>query len=180
MITFRVYGIPQTKGSAKAFMRPGMRFPVVTNDNTKNKGWATTIRAVAQSCRQKAGLSTLLDGPVCLSLHFILPRPKSLVRKLDAPMIKRPDLDKMTRSIKDALEGVFYKNDSQVNEAHLYKAYGDEPGVVVQLKKGGERNGESEWSGEGEFQESRESERCNGAQEDADRRGCATPGAVSS
>jgi len=39
-ITFRVYGIPQTKGSTKVFMRPGMRYPIITNDNTKNKSWA--------------------------------------------------------------------------------------------------------------------------------------------
>ena len=130
-ISFRVYGIPQTKGSAKAYMRKGMKYPVVTNDNVKNKWWAESVRAVAQLTRAAMRMSLEDKAPVSLRLLFVMPKPKRL--KAGSPMVKRPDLDKMTRSVKDSLEGVFYKNDSQVNNAMLSKVYGDEPGVIVEV-----------------------------------------------
>ena len=130
-ISFRVYGIPQTKGSAKAYMRKGMKYPVVTNDNVKNKWWAESVRAVAQLTRAAMRMSLEDKASVSLRLLFVMPKPKRL--KAGSPMVKRPDLDKMTRSVKDSLEGVFYKNDSQVNNAMLSKVYGDEPGVIVEV-----------------------------------------------
>lgn len=135
-VVFQVYGIPQTKGSTRAFIRQKgeKAYPVITNDNPKNKPWASTVAAAAQATRQNSGLTELITGPVTLDLVFVLPKPKSYPKTRELPMTKKPDLDKMTRSIKDALQGVFYKNDSQVNECHLYKQYGDEPGVKIELR----------------------------------------------
>lgn len=132
-VQFRVYGIPQTKGSTKAFMRPGMRFPIVTNDNTKNKGWAATVTAVAQQTQSLSG-ERPLSGAVYLSLQFHMPKPKSLPKRV-VHCIKRPDLDKMIRSVKDALKGVFYLDDAQVVKLDAEKVYSDQPGVVVTLEE---------------------------------------------
>lgn len=125
MPVFRVYGIPQTKGSTKAFMRPGMRFPIITNDNEKNKGWAQTVSGEAQKHRP----SKPYAGAVSLSLHFFMKKPKSYKQNADAT--KRPDLDKLVRSVKDALTGVFYLDDSQVVRLIAAKNYGDQPGVEI-------------------------------------------------
>lgn len=46
---------------------------------------------------------------------------------------RKPDLDKLTRSIKDALTGVIYNDDSQIVGLHCFKEYGDEPGVDIEL-----------------------------------------------
>lgn len=127
-IRFRVYGIPQTKGSAKSFMRPGMRFPVVTNDNVKNKSWAQSVALVAQQHRIPG---CPFEGPIGLTLDFVVPAPKSLPKTRPSFAIKRPDLDKMVRSIKDALKGVFYRDDSQVISLNTIKTYGLEPGVLI-------------------------------------------------
>lgn len=131
-ISFRVYGIPQTKGSAKAFYRPGMRFPVVMNDNPRNKPWSQTVSAVAQQHRPSSGL---WPGPVRVILLFYLPIPKSLPKRRPFFMVKRPDIDKCTRSILDAIKGVIYRDDSQVVGLEVAKLYGLEPGVVVQVEQ---------------------------------------------
>jgi len=134
VIQFRVFGVPQTKGSTKAFMRPGARFPVVTNDNTKNKGWAATVSGAAQlAVRTGDGP---IRGPVLLWLTFSLKKPKSYPKRRDLPAIKKPDLDKLVRSIKDALKGVLYLDDSQVVYLQATKSYDDAPGVLVQLVEG--------------------------------------------
>ena len=52
-ITFRVYGIPKTKGSAKGFAipnknKPGHHRVIITNDNPNNKAWAAVVSGEAQ------------------------------------------------------------------------------------------------------------------------------------
>lgn len=134
MISFTVLGIPQTKGSTKAFMRPGMRYPVITNDNTKNKAWADGVKLVAQ---QHAPAGGPWKGPVSLTLVFSLVRPTSLSRKV-LHHVKKPDLDKLTRSIKDSLKGVIYYDDSQVMVLDCRKYYEDTmspPGVQVSVEQ---------------------------------------------
>jgi Holliday junction resolvase RusA-like endonuclease len=129
MIHFRVNGIPQTKGSAKAFMRPGMKFPVVTNDNAKCKPWqAGVTQAAAEAMRGEPW-----RGPVKLTLNFYLPRPKGHFGsgknadklKPSAPdfHITKPDADKLVRAVKDGLKGVVYGDDSQVQQFVAAKWY---------------------------------------------------------
>lgn len=133
-IVFRVHGIPQTKGSTKAFMRPGMRFPVITNDNTKNAGWAATVSGEAQRARVASGLSAPVGGAVWLMLHFHVLKPKSLPKRI-MHATKKPDLDKMIRSVKDALKGVLYLDDAQVVDLFAQKRYSDSPGVEVTFRE---------------------------------------------
>lgn len=126
-INFRVFGIPQTKGSTKAFMRPGMRFPVITNDNTKNKSWAAIVSGEAQRYRPTA----LLEGPLRLDLWFHLKKPQSLPKRRPSWPTKKPDLSKVTRSVEDALTGIIWKDDAQVVISSQTKCYSDSPGVDI-------------------------------------------------
>jgi Holliday junction resolvase RusA-like endonuclease len=128
-ITFRVFGIPQTKGSTKTFMRPGMRFPVITNDNTKNKSWAATVSGEAMRVRPAA----LFLGPVRLHLIFHLPKPKSLPKRRVSWPTKKPDLSKTTRSVEDALTGIIWRDDAQVVQSSQEKIYSDAPGVEIMV-----------------------------------------------
>lgn len=133
-IEFRVYGIPQTKGSAKGFVLQGKngRKPrvIITNDNPRNKGWAQTVSAMAQQHRVDG---CPFEGPIVLELVFLMPIPKSLPKRVPAFMTKRPDLDKMARSVKDSLSGVLYKDDNQVVHVDARKIYCESPGVMVRL-----------------------------------------------
>ena len=133
-IDFQVFGVPIPKGSMKSFMRPGMRFPIVTHDNLKSRPWADGIRLQAQ---QHAPAGGPWDGAVELHATFYLPRPKSLPKRIMYPT-KKPDLDKLVRNLKDALKGVIYLDDAQVIHTVSAKHYATAeapPSVVVSLRR---------------------------------------------
>ena len=117
-------------------MLKGARFPVVTNDNPKNKRWASVVAAAARDAM--AGRA-MLDGPVFVRLWFQLARPQAHIGRHGvkpgaphAPAV-RPDWDKLARSVSDALEGVVYGNDAQVVQAVVTKEYAERPGVQVEV-----------------------------------------------
>jgi crossover junction endodeoxyribonuclease RusA len=122
-LTFRVWGVAQPKGSAKGFIPKGWTRPVITSDNSKNKGWQQLVAEAAGRARDEAG-AALLEGPVRLLVAFYLPRPKSLPRKV-AHHTKKPDLDKLLRSVKDGLKAVAWHDDSQVVDVKAIKRYAD-------------------------------------------------------
>lgn len=75
----------------------------------------------------------VLTGPVRVDLEFIRPRPVSTPKRSTPPAIKKPDLDKLTRAILDALTGIAYADDAQVTELHSIKRLaelGEAPGFT--------------------------------------------------
>jgi hypothetical protein len=99
-LTFTVFGVAQPQGSAKAFMRKGMRFPVVTSDNPQLKGWRQLVAAAASVALNATGAGMFLEGPVRVCAAFYLPRPKSLGLK-DRAHMTRPDVDKLARATRE-------------------------------------------------------------------------------
>lgn len=81
-----------------------------------------------------------LDGPVGLSVSFLMPRPTSKIWKRK-PMPrewypKRPDWDNLAKSLCDSLNGLAYFDDNQIVEAIIRKqiAEGSEqPGALVHI-----------------------------------------------
>lgn len=123
-IAFEVFGIAEPKGSARAFMPKGARFPVVTSDNPNLKGWERTIRGELQRVMKQtdgATLAAIFSAPVAVGLRFHLPRPKSK-KKAKYPVTK-PDVDKLARCAKDALTKVVWTDDAQVVELRARKRY---------------------------------------------------------
>lgn len=127
-VSFFVPGIAQTKGSAKAFMRPGAKFPTVQNDNPKTKGWQAVI---AWFAAQAMTPRMPIVGAVSVSLIFVMTAPKSKARLRPHT---RPDIDKLVRSALDGLTGVCFVDDGQVVDLRASKQYGAAPGVHVQLE----------------------------------------------
>lgn len=126
-LAFTVLGIAQPQGSARAFTytrRPekgggiGAR---VDSDNPKLKDWRRHVALAATNV-----MASLRRGPsvnaVAVTAAFYLPRPKYLGSKV-APMVTRPDLDKLARGICDALTGIVYRDDSQVVSLTVTKHY---------------------------------------------------------
>lgn len=139
---FFVAGIPVPKGSAKAFLRPGAKIPTVMQDNAeKQKPWSSSIGYAAQ----QAGVTMAPKGqPVKIDLIFYFPRPKghygtgknaeTLKASAPANHVTKPDLDKLVRCVLDALTGIAWNDDAQVQGVFATKWYGDAPGVEVEIE----------------------------------------------
>ena len=125
--SFAVKGIPEPKGSSRAFVRNGRA--IVTSANPAVKTWEDTIRFVLQDWQHG-----VLAGPVALTMTFTIVRPPSVsAKKRPQPTVK-PDADKLLRGAQDALKGIVYRDDSQVTEAHVRKQYGETPGLACEVR----------------------------------------------
>ena len=131
MIEFTVLGIPAPKGSMKSFamLRNGKPFAVTTAANPRTKSWQNEVTVMAQGHAPKDGP---LRGAVKLVVYFMMPRPKTLPKKV-VYHIKKPDTDKLLRVIKDALSGVIYRDDAQVVEVQAKKDYYHTTGAIIRV-----------------------------------------------
>ena len=84
-----------------------------------------------------------LDGPLRVSLMFVMPRPSGTPKRTTPAAVKRPDLDKLVRSVFDALSGVVWRDDSQAVEIHAYKRLAEldeTPGCRIRVASGAPRS----------------------------------------
>jgi Holliday junction resolvase RusA-like endonuclease len=139
-ISFTCYGHPEPQGSTRAFVPKGWTRPVITSDNPKVKPWRQQISGVAMDAfaAARGGLVEPFakELPVCVQLYFFIEKPASVAKKRTQPTVK-PDVDKLVRSVLDALTGVAFVDDSQVCAVFATKAYGipERVEVVVETEK---------------------------------------------
>lgn len=127
-IRFQVHGLPIPQGSTRAWVIHGK--PIITSSAKGLSTWRRLVADVAQDYAPEEPW----EGPVGIELHFGLPRPKSAPKRKRVWPDKRPDLDKLTRAVLDALTYVVFADDSQVIEIQASKDYGA-PGVVVEIRR---------------------------------------------
>lgn len=128
-VSFFAEGIPAPQGSHKAFMKPGMRFPVIRNDNPKTDAWRDSV---AFWFRQAVGPSWSPRPEACMvCCVFLMPRTASHLTSTGAltrsaplrPMIRRADLDKLQRALGDALTKLAWNDDCQIVRWHAESVY---------------------------------------------------------
>jgi Holliday junction resolvase RusA-like endonuclease len=124
----RVFGLPIAQGRPRAFKTRAGQVRVYDPANARD--WKRTVQA--QVLTQKP--SQPVDGPLKMTLQFILPRPRSLPKR-DLFPERRPDLSNMLKAIEDALNGVVFRDDSQIVRMELAKDYGPAPGVVIRVER---------------------------------------------
>ena len=128
MISFTVFGHPEPQGSTRAFIPKGWNRAVVTSDNKKLKPWRQEIARAALDAmaKEREGLAEPYDRevPMCVRIDFFLARPSSLPKRLVWP-VKKPDADKLTRGVLDALTGIVFVDDSQVVQLAVAKWFGN-------------------------------------------------------
>lgn len=142
-VTFHVTGIPQPKGSTRAFVPKSWAAQaaaagttaraIVTSDNPEAKGWQQLVAEQAQLACD----GVWFEGAVTVSLLFTLPRPKSLPRKV-SQHLRKPDVDKLARLVLDGLTGILIADDAHVVELLARKAYaptGSAPGLDVLVEE---------------------------------------------
>ncbi len=136
MITFKVDGDPVGKQRAR-YAKRGNFVQTYTPDKTRN--YESSIKEAAI---EAMGSSEALETPVTLYLYIRAPILKSLPKKrleaclngLEKP-IKKPDASNVLKSVEDAMNGVVYKDDSQIVNIHVTKVYSSQSGIDVCVKE---------------------------------------------
>ncbi len=136
MITFKVDGDPVGKQRAR-YAKRGNFVQTYTPDKTRN--YESLIKEAAI---QAMGSNEILETPVNLYLYIRAPIPQSLPKKrleaclngLEKP-IKKPDASNVLKSVEDAMNGVVYKDDSQIVNIHVTKVYSSQSGIDVCVKE---------------------------------------------
>ena len=136
MVTFSVDGNPVGKQRAR-YAKRGNFVQTYTPDKTRN--YESLIK---KSAIQAMGSNEVLETPVNLYLYIRAPIPKSLPKKrLEACLngsekpIKKPDASNVLKSVEDAMNGVVYKDDSQIVNIHVTKVYASQSGIDVCVKE---------------------------------------------
>jgi Holliday junction resolvase RusA-like endonuclease len=133
-----VHGVARTQGSKSAAVvgkvltnRPGHR--VVLNpravvlegksgpQRTAFEGWRHAIATEARRWARLHPAHQPFDVPVSIAIVFALPRPQNERRARYHS--RKPDLDKLTRAVFDALRGIVYLDDSRISALHALKTY---------------------------------------------------------
>ena len=131
-VVFTVEGPPQGKGRPR-FRRAG-NF-VTTYTDQKTKTYEQTIKAWAQ---RAIGSGSPLEGPLSVDLYIRCPVPVSTSKKRTEACLqnaelptKKPDIDNVIKIFLDAMNGIVYKDDTQVVRLSAKKGYSLVPGVDV-------------------------------------------------
>lgn len=78
------------------------------------------------------------DQAVSCALEFILPRPKTAPKRSTPAAVKKPDVDKLTRAVFDAITSAcVIRDDSQIIEVYSRKRLaqiGETPGLRLRLR----------------------------------------------
>ena len=122
-VKFSVVGPPVPKSRPRVVTKGKMRFAYTPK---RVRDWEDIIREEAKKHFERP-----FDGPVVVSLIFLMPRPKS--RRLEYWVATTPDLDNLEKSVLDALNEVAYMDDRLVVVKSSSKRYvqKEEPGVQV-------------------------------------------------
>lgn len=131
-LDFEVPGDPVPKDRPRV-----TRWGTYTTKKTKRYQLAVGLAAKAAM----AG-SEPLDFPVEMVAYFIFEPPASWSnRKREAAIGRelaytaKPDLDNLGKSVMDAMNGIVFKDDSQVYHLAVCKAYGSTPKTLIRIIK---------------------------------------------
>ena len=91
--------------------------------------------------RARTACNGILEGPVGVTLIFLMPRPQAMIWKTK-PMPRvlhdgKPDFDNLAKAIADALNGIAWKDDAQIARCVVekyYAAWYEPAGVHVQIE----------------------------------------------
>lgn len=132
-VTFTILGEPVAKE------RP--RFTKIGRTYTPKKTLDYESK-VAKIAKLAMGSSEPLETPVAIYVYVTFPIPKSYSKKRSQAClsglekhIKRPDLSNVIKSVEDGMNGIVYKDDSQITSIYSKKVYGTIPMVEIFIKE---------------------------------------------
>lgn len=138
VVMVTVLGEAVPKGRPRAY-RAGPSIRMFTPATTTNYE-AHVRHAWNTSARNDARISWPATGAVELDVAFYRAPPKSMSKTRRAAALAgdvmpttKPDLDNLVKSIKDALNGVAYRDDAQISRLSARKLYADQPRAIITL-----------------------------------------------
>ena len=124
-------GKPIKKKRPRSVLRGGR---VIVYDSQKDelKEWQKVV---------KPQIPHIIECPVEISIEFVMPTTKAWSKRKLHELehgktfwhVKRPDIDNLEKWVLDGLNGLAYKDDSQVVKVQTIKRYGLNPRTVVVL-----------------------------------------------
>ena len=137
-ITIRAYGTPKGQPRVKAYVR-GRHAGVYTPDTAN--AWKMEVREAVLRDPERPTTT----GPVSVELAFVMPRPKSHLRKdgtlkPSAPVYhtQKPDADNLAKAVLDVLTDLqVWADDAQVvglNTTKKWASEGCQPGCAILIQ----------------------------------------------
>ena len=135
-IFFEIPGDAQAQGRPRAGKTK--RGKVVMYDPQESRDYKSYVRLIASQHRP----NNPLEGQLEVFINIYRRMPKSITKKRRQAVIEgihrpitKPDLTNIAKGIEDALNGIIYKDDSQIVDLHISKYYSDRPRVEVQIRE---------------------------------------------
>lgn len=139
--TFRVPGTPIAKKRPR-FVRKGNYVGTYNAQETEEGRFVLSIMDQVRTKGYGEALPLPPGTSVFLSCCFHMPLPKSAPKSVRKALemeetvwhTKKPDLDNLLKFVKDCLNGVAWKDDSQVTGIEAFKSYGEEPMTEIMIE----------------------------------------------
>lgn len=135
MIKFTIPGVPKAKA------RPRTTKTGHTYTPKKTVEYENWVKLCYIDAKNKHNFKTLTE-PIRAEIRCYFPIPKSyakakkeMAKNGDLKHTKRPDVDNLSKSVLDALNGLAYEDDKQVYDLRIVKFYSDEPRTEVVLEE---------------------------------------------
>lgn len=136
-VRFTVLGEPKGKGRPRATVSGGYAKVYTPKDTVMYEN------LVRLEYRQQCGDYMFPEGAVLdMRIAAFYSIPKSASKKKRKQMedgsirpVKKPDMDNVVKSIADSLNGVAYRDDTQIVDCAVRKFYSDKPRVVITIKE---------------------------------------------
>ena len=133
-----VLGEPKAQARHRSFQMKGTDF-ISNYDPSKSK------KGSFASVLQSEAPEEPLEGPLMLELNFFMGRPKSHygsgknanVVKASAPEwhTGRPDIDNLVKFVQDALNKIYWRDDSLICQVSTKKLYSEKPRTEITITK---------------------------------------------
>jgi crossover junction endodeoxyribonuclease RusA len=148
-IVITVTGTPAPQGSKKGFV-VGNRAVIVDDNKPKLRNWRADVKdAAAKALAARAPYVTEWQGAVGVEIEFRFARPLGHYRTgRNAHILRdtaprhpqvKPDIDKTTRAVLDALKDAgAIRDDARVTDLHAIKRYclrGQLPGATITIRE---------------------------------------------
>lgn len=132
MIELHVPGQPQGKGRAR-FAKRGAFMRAYTPEKT-----VAYEGLIALAGEKVMDGRDCLSGPLDLKIAAVFQIPKSWSQRRRAAALLspdwhtgKPDGDNVLKAVGDGLNGIVWRDDSQIARCSISKAYGEKPGLTV-------------------------------------------------